>query len=171
MAKYPKVKKRSIFLTKLLTSFFNINNLWDGKFPLERKWDEILNFVVFHWHDDAWSHIKSTFMSKGYRNIIYSPVTQAKKEYRWDIMLRCENIPFFFKPGLWNKKKKMLKIVYQHRRSNVLHVYRYIKKMYIFGPYIPVRCYYWHYDFVWFGLVFFHTFKENYSLSNVRYQW
>lgn len=58
----------------------------------------------------------------------------------------------FFKSGLWNKKKKMLKIVYQHRWSNVLHVHRYITKMYIFGPYIPVKGYYWHYDFVWFGV-------------------
>lgn len=105
--------------------------------------------MVFHWHDDAWSHIKSTFMSKGYRNILYSPLIQVKKEYRWDIMFRRENIPFFLRPDWKIKMKKMLKIVYQHRWSNILHVHRYITKMYIFGPYIPVRVYYWHYDFVW----------------------
>lgn len=124
------------------------------------KLELIVATVYFH-EDARWSHSKNTFRSKGYRAFTIALLSfhsmwmlHLSNKRRWDKTLQMKTFPSkshekLFQHVVSNGQGKVCKIVYQHHKSNVLHVHM-PQKWILLAHIVSANDFYWR----TFGLVF-----------------
>lgn len=131
---WPKVKKLLTVLTNL--NSFSLLITWNStKISSMRIKLELIVATVDLYEDARWSHSKNTFMSKGYRGFTIALLSfhsmwmlHLSHERRWDKTSQMKTFPSknhekLFQHVVSNGQGKVCKIVYQHYKSNVLHVH------------------------------------------------